>query len=764
MPTFFASCASRLEYVLVDELRSLGALQVKEGLSQVHFEASWETLYTIIMWSRVASRIFYPIAQFEANDEKRLYDQASIIDWSQHLSNQSGFVVHSQSFRSELSHTQFISQRIKDAIMDYFRDISDELPEVIFNQPDVVIHCRIRRDQVTIAIDLAGDGLHHRGYRIDGGMAPIKENLAAALLIRSGWLKRCDAMKNASSSEREHLQKETPLVLYDPMCGSGTFLIEAAMMALDVAPGIMRDYLGLFGWKAFDASLWNKIHSSALTQQKENTLSPYLQIIGSDSDSKMIAITRSNIMPLNEFSLKTVITTQVIDINDVHLNKISPIEPFGLADSFVNKGVIITNPPYSERLGEFDTVKQLYGRLGEWLKMHFSGWSASILSPNKVFGHALNIRAHKIYQLSNGSIACELLNIDVNPRFYLKGVSDDKDGMSSKTRPLFLRIEKNKKRLKSYLKQHDISCYRVYDADLPEYNAAIDVYDDHLHIQEYHAPKSMNKNLVEKRLKTIQTMTAMVFKQPLSHIHTKQRQPQKGDWQYNKRLDSSTKTNDSRLSIVENGRRFWINLDDYLDTGLFLDHRKIRQIIAKESAQKSLLNLFCYTASISVYAATAGALRTTNVDLSNTYLKWAMDNFHLNKISMDTHDFIREDCLLWLDEAVQAKKQFDVIFLDPPTFSNSKKMMTHFDIQKDHPRLIEQCCRLLSKNGILYFSNNYKQFKKEPDLKIEGKTIQSQEITHQTTSMDFLRRPLHRCWKIRLIDETPSLKSPLIEE
>jgi len=745
MPQFFATCATSLEYLLVDELKELGAENVKEGLSLVNFDAEWPILYDILMWSRVASRVLYPVAKFEAKDEKALYDQVSIIDWSQHIKSNASFVIHSQSFRSELSHTQFISQRIKDAIVDHYTDMDEQRPDVEFDRPDVVLQCRIRQNQVTLSIDLAGIGLHHRGYREQGGVAPIKENLASALLIRAGWLKRCREFEDKGNDESSQLS------LYDPMCGSGTFLIEAAMMALDIAPGTYRDYLGIYGWNQFNSDLWQQTIEKANKRFENNKNKEYLHIMGSDLNPNAISLAQSNLEMLHHYDL-----SNNIKVNIAGIDQVSQIDT-------PSSGLVIVNPPYSERLGDFEQVKKLYAELGDLLKEKFSGWNASVLSPDKVFGHSLGIRAKKIYKFNNGSIACELLNFDLEQKNYLKkrtteGSSKNyKERLSEAALQLNNRIEKNRKKLKSFLKQNDISCYRVYDADLPEYNAAIDVYQDRIHIQEYRAPKSIDEKVAIRRIKDLHRVVAGIFELPLESVYIKQRRQQKGDWQYETkgRDETGQEIEKDDFNIVESGRKFIVNLKDYLDTGLFLDHRNIRQIIAKECRGKSFLNLFCYTGTVSVYAASAGASKTTSVDLSNTYLNWAKDNFDLNGLSLEKNEFIRDDTLIWIKEAVDSNLKYDVIFLDPPTFSNSKKMENHFDIQRDHELLISQCVKLLSDKGTLYFSNNFKQFKMEFDAEkyedLYDEKVLVNEITKQTTSMDFFRRPLHRCWKIQSI-------------
>jgi len=729
MPQFFATCASSLEYLLVDELKELGAENVKEGLSVVNFDAEWQTVYDILMWTRIASRVLYPIAKFEAKDEQALYDQASIIDWSQHIKSDASFMINSQSFRSDLNHTKFISQRIKDAIVDHFTDMDETRPDVEFDHPDVTLQCRIRQNQVILSIDLAGAGLHRRGYRQQGGAAPIKENLASALLIRAGWQAMCRDEKN----ER--------LSLYDPMCGSGTFLIEAAMMALDIAPGLDRDYLGIFGWSQFKPDLWEKTIESAKIKKEQSKNYKKFKILGSDINPKTVNLAQSN--------LSLADLQDVIKVNIAAIDQVEQIE-------VPNEGLVIVNPPYSERLGEFDQVKGLYSELGQLLKKKFKGWKASVLSPDKEFGHALGIRAKKIYKFNNASIACELLNLELDDKNFVEKKRDDlvdanfKEKLTDAAMQLCNRIEKNRNKLKKYLNKNNITCYRIYDADLPEYNAAIDVYENQLHIQEYKAPKNIDQKVALRRLKEIERVAAGVFQLPLKSVHVKQRRQQKGDWQYQKNSSeySNSKANIEFQTVVEGGRKFLVNLTDYLDTGLFLDHRKTRQLVADLSQQKTLLNLFCYTASVSVYAATAGATSTTNVDMSNTYLNWAKENFVVNRIDLSCHKFLRQDVIEWIEGAAHQTQRYDVIFLDPPTFSNSKKMEQHFDIQKNHGSLIEKCVKLLSEKGVLIFSNNFAQFKMEYQA---SEQYSVKEITKQTTSQDFARRNLHRCWRIESV-------------
>ncbi len=717
MPQFIATCAKGLEYSLVDELNSLGMENPKEGLSQVKFESDWKGVYRALMWSRIASRLLYPIASFEAEDEDKLYQQISIIDWSQHIKKGNSFLVNAQSYRSKLSHTQYISQKTKDAIVDHFRELGEDRPDVEFQEPDVVIHCRIRRNQVILSIDLAGVGLHHRSYRMEGGSAPIKENLAAALLLRAGW-----------STEQSNL--------YDPMCGSGTFLIEAAMIGLDIAPGLNRDYLGLWGWHQFNPKLWQEVVDDAKARKTEGLKRTDLNISGSDINPRAVKNAQLN--------------ASLAGVDEVVKVKIAGLDQLTQSE-FSRDGLLIVNPPYSERLGEREEVESLYSQLGELLKSKFVGWRASVLSPDKLFGHAIGIRANKIYKFNNGSLPCELLNLEISENNFVERKNNDevdvdfKSKLSEQAIQLCNRIEKNFSKLKKYLKKENVSCFRLYDADLPEYNAAIDVYDGHLHIQEYKPPKSIDDGVANRRLKEIERIAAGVMQLPLKKVFVKQRRQQKGDWQYQKTKSNDFKSEKNYFTVVENGRKFSVNLVDYLDTGLFLDHRNTRQLIANQSVGKKFLNLFCYTASVSVYAATSGAVSTTNVDMSRTYLEWAKRNFCLNNIDLKQHHFLRENCVEWLQNMQGSDEKFDVIFLDPPTFSNSKKMDSHFDVQEAHVELVEQCLNLLTNKGKLFFSNNFSKFEMQFQA---SDAINVKEITRMTQAPDFSRRNLHRCWEI----------------
>jgi 23S rRNA (guanine2445-N2)-methyltransferase / 23S rRNA (guanine2069-N7)-methyltransferase len=304
------------------------------------------------------------------------------------------------------------------------------------------------------------------------------------------------------------------------------------------------------------------------------------------------------------------------------------------------------------------------------------------------------------------------------------------------------RLRKNIQHSYKQAQREGVCCYRVYDADLPEFNVAIDIYGEVLHVQEYAPPKTIDPEKAALRFKLALQVIRQVFGLHRDKVFIKVRAQQKGQQQYEK-LNQRNKY----IEVQEGKARLLLNLTDYLDTGLFLDHRPLRTKIAQQVQAKSFLNLFAYTCSASVHAALGGATKTVSVDLSNTYLNWGRRNFALNGLDDSKHQFIDSDVMLWLK---QCKEKFDVIFIDPPTFSNSKKTQDVFDVQRDHVELLTLAMRLLTPDGICYFSTNFRRF----ELQQEAMSyLQLREISHDTIGFDYKRNAkIHRCWQVSHVD------------
>lgn len=304
--------------------------------------------------------------------------------------------------------------------------------------------------------------------------------------------------------------------------------------------------------------------------------------------------------------------------------------------------------------------------------------------------------------------------------------------------PLFNRIKKNVKALKPFLKDSGITCYRVFDWDMPEYPLCIDYYNGHIHVAEYQTRHPLNEEQYQTWLSDSLSAIKTFFNVNDSFLHLKLRERKKGSNQYEK-----VNSKQQLMTVTEQGVSFLVNLDDYLDTGLFLDHRPLRKRVMQEAKGKHVLNLFAYTGSFSVYAAMGEAFTTTTVDLSNTYLNWAKENFKLNGIALARHSFIKADVKQWIKQ--NPVKLYDLIVLDPPTMSRSSMAKTKFDVQEDHVELINHTLNHLKPGGVLYFSNNYRNFVLHT-AEIQASHID--DISLATIPADFRNKKIHSCWRI----------------
>lgn len=688
--------------MLAEELSALGAAVRPVG-SGVAFTGSLETAYRACLWSRTASRVLLPLARVPAGDTQALYEGARSVEWERHVVATGTIAVDCTLVRSPIEHSHYAALRVKDAIVDRFRDREGCRPSVDVARPDLQVYVFVHRDRATLGLDLSGQPLHRRGYRTEGGAAPLKENLAAGLLLYAGW--------------PDLVSRGAPFV--DPMCGSGTLPIEAALIAADAAPGLRRPYFGFLGWLGHDSTLWSRLLDEAEARRSAG-LERIGDIAGYDNDPRAVAAARTN-------------------AEHAGLGEKVQIERRSLVDARAageGNGLVLTNPPYGKRLGEQDRLVPLYACLGETLEQRFRGWRAGVFTGNGELAPVLGLAPVARHGLYNGPIECELLSFDLPAQ-----------ARPDKGAEMFAnRLRKNLKNLRRWAAREEISCYRVYDADMPEYAVAIDRYandDCHLHVQEFQAPGTVDPAAAGRRLREALVSTGAVFQADWDHVHFKRRRRHRRGEQYERR-DSLGRFHQVR----EGAYRFLVNFTDYLDTGLFLDHRPTRQLIQSLAAGRHCLNLFAYTGTATVYAAGGGALSTTSVDLSQTYLDWARRNLELNGFGGAHHRLVRSDCLGWLEHQEQIKRprRFGLIFLDPPTFSTSKAMRQTLDVQRDHVTLIRRCMPLLERDGVLIFSNNYRRFEIDrqglSDFRVE-------DITRDTIPKDFARNPrIHNCWRI----------------
>ncbi|MBL4822625.1 MAG: bifunctional 23S rRNA (guanine(2069)-N(7))-methyltransferase RlmK/23S rRNA (guanine(2445)-N(2))-methyltransferase RlmL [Colwellia sp.] len=709
MQSFLALTSPGIEILLVDEIKNLGGEQVVQKPEGVYFTASLTLGYKISLWTRLATRVMLKLGEGEAKDKDELFKAASAINWLEHFTSDTTFAIDFVGYSEEIRNSQFGGLTIKDAIVDQFREKGFERPNVDKKSPQISFQARLLRDNVSIYLDFSGRGLFQRGYREHSGAAPLKENLAAALILRSGWL------------------ADTSKPLVDPMCGSGTILIEAIAMATKQAPSINRESWGFESWLKHDEELWqSQLHkaiddsANGLEQAKISSL----KVFGVDIDAGVLKTAQQNVRNANVQRFIEFKCQNTNDINNV----------------YGQPGTILFNPPYGERIGELPELVENFVLFGQKLKSQFIDWRVAILTANVELLAMLKLSSFKRYKFKNGPIDCQLALYNVDEKQLAKDAVNPESSFAEEDSAFANRLKKNRKTLKGWLKSNQIDCYRLYDADIPEYNVAIDIYGDYLVIQEYAAPKTIDEKKATKRLQEVIYWAPKVLDIPTDKVVLKTRAKQKGKNQY-QRVDKSRQS----ITINEHGALFKINLWDYLDTGLFLDHRKTRQIVAKKSKNKSLLNLFAYTGSVSVQAALHGASSITTVDMSNTYLNWAQDNFALNKLNGHKYQFIQADCLDWLKKNTTA---YDIVFIDPPTFSNSKRMEDSFDVQRDHVGLITDALKSLAVGGEIFFTNNKRNFKMDFEA-MAALGLQAQAMSDVTRDKDFARnKHIHNSWSI----------------
>ncbi len=385
---FFATCPKGLEQLLEEELKKLGAVDCKQTVAGVSFGGAIELAYKVCLWTRFANRVLLPLATFSARDADDLYSETQKIDWLSHLTLSTTFLVNFTGTSDTIKHTQFAAQKIKDAVVDQFRAKLGRRPSIDKINPMLRINGVLRKGKVTLSIDLSGESLHRRGYRLEGGIAPLKENVAAAVLYRAGWP---EIAKQGGA-------------LVDPMCGSGTLLIEGMLIAADIAPGLLRKQFGFQGWKKFQNEKWQTLLQEAklcAKRGKQNILSTFH---GYDIDPELVIFAQTNI---KQAGLASFIQVEVADVK--HLtNKTKKLH-----------GLCICNPPYGERLEDEQTILPLYRMFARKLKENFLNWEASMLTGNPELARSMGLRAYKKYAMFNGTIPCQLLLFHLKPEWFI---------------------------------------------------------------------------------------------------------------------------------------------------------------------------------------------------------------------------------------------------------------------------------------------------------------------------------------------------------
>ena len=786
---FIATTAFGLEAVTAQELRRLGYESRTTGPGRVLFKADAAALARSNLWLRTADRVLLRMDAFSATDFGQLFDQTYALPWEAWLPTDALFPVTGRSHKSQLSSVPACQKIVKKAIVEKLRAAHGvtELPET---GPRYKVDVALLANEATLTIDTSGPGLHKRGYRTLTGPAPLKETLAAALLLLAHW------------------RPELPLI--DPFCGTGTIPIEAALLGRNLAPGRLRTF-DAEAWPSYEARYWTEARQEAADLALKELP---VRILGTDRDEAALSMARYH-------------AKQAAVADDIHFQ----VKEFGDLTSKRQYGMVVTNPPYGLRLGVEEEAADIVRQMPDILR-RLPTWSHFILSAAPNFEELVGQRATRRRKLYNGRIQCTYFQF-YGPRPSTRraeGVSPwrsgaDEDlaaeeseappqsteygvpsteyfvlsteypaesdeiqeqvpGVSSprpaqvpeetlepasdvasprphsaprprpEPKPAFgglptratdqamlfhNRLTKLARHLRRWPTKQGITCYRLYDRDIPEVPLVVDRYENYLHVAEFERP---NEHTLAEHGDWIDLMldtAAETLEVPRDHVFCKRRERQRDMGQYERQAAEQHTT-----IANEGGLKFLINLSDYVDTGLFLDHRVTRGMVRDQAAGKRFLNLFCYTGAFTVYAAAAGAASTTSVDLSNTYLDWAKKNLNINNLLGEQHRLVRRDTLGFLRDHAPGE-HYDLAVADVPTYSRSKATEEDWDVQRDYPELLGRLLDLMPPGGVVYFSSNFRRLKFD-ETAVPQAT--AREISRQTVPPDFRNKRIHRAWRL----------------
>ncbi|WP_165045142.1 bifunctional 23S rRNA (guanine(2069)-N(7))-methyltransferase RlmK/23S rRNA (guanine(2445)-N(2))-methyltransferase RlmL [Adlercreutzia sp. ZJ138] len=781
----FASCLSGLEQLLADELCALGAWRVRPLGGGVAFFGGVSEVHRACLWSRLASRITLVVGRFHANNADELYRAAVELPWQDIIARDATIAVRAYGFNDELRDTQFTALKVKDAICDELRLVRGFRPDVDAAHPDARVEVRIRERKVTLSLDLSGASLYVRPYLFDDD--PNDSSLicaqAAGLLAMLGW--------GSSACERA--------ALVDPVCGNGELLAEAAAVATDMAPNLARRTWGFFGWTHHDADLWKACRQDAMDRfdagllrmgatggehVRDREAFDALRIGGFCDSSPRIARARRRLrkaglsgvasVVVNAQSLPSLCQGDVRSHDSLDRVFVATVLPTGVdqadarryaeasafASACMTLAAAVKDSDLQASARDAEVEADAKGEAGS-VPSSCSFGAVSAQAVRDRFG----VQPCATASFGQGRVRADAVVFDRPPANLVTVVIPDSAGgaehrvevLEQNSEQFAARLRKSFKERKKWARREGASCYRVYDADLPDYACAIDVYEGELsaegrkyvHVAEYAAPSSIDESKANRRFADVLTLVPVVMGVRPDRVFSKVRKRDKGGGQYR---DAGRKNYVTHVG--ESGFLFEVDLAGYLDTGLFLDHRLTRERIGSMAKGARFLNLFAYTGSATVHAAGGGACETTTVDLSQTYLDWARRNMDLNGFTGPEHEYVREDAVAWVTEARRRGRRFDLIFVDPPTFSNSKAMGRRtWDVQRDHAELLIGVSRLLSEEGTAVFSCNLRSFK--PDVeKLTHYGVSIEDISAHTIPEDFSRSPrIHKCYLVRRVQE-----------
>ena len=737
---FYATCPARFETALADELKQLNMQRVRPLTGRVTFEGAVRDALAACLWSRLASRICVVLGRVDAGSEEALYASVRALAWEEALRPHVRIAISANGTNHAFSNSHFAALRTKDALCDRLAERTGSRPQVDTEHPDAHIILSIRGDRATLALDLAGEPLFKRlprrvvKYLTGKHTDVLRPDYAALMLACAGW----------------HPQQGQPNILVDAACKTGGVVLEAAEMLLDRAPGMNRATWGFQGWAAFDPAVWQELLGEA-RQRTEAAAHRRGVIVACDADARAQAIAQGLVEVADCEQRVSFVSTDAAAVGHaLHAHD------YQLPQSQASLVMDVTDTSPAQLAGaiaryrQIAQLPQLEQGTAAVLAADDATAGAFPTAPTSTLAIMPNNQEARLVAFSLADAAAlDIPTVDVGSGAPIPVLRADSEQFARR----LIKVARERRR---WAKREGISCYRVYDADLPEYAASIDLYQGTaqtpgrwLVISEYAAPKDIDPGVAQARMLDILAIAPRVLDVDPACVHARVRSRSRGGSQYGRRRQEAESTR-ALPRIQEDGLTFLVNFDDYLDVGIFLDHRVTRHLLREEAAQaRSFLNLFAYTGTATVYAAAGGVERTTTVDLSNTYLDWAQRNMRANGFTGRGHEFVRADVMSWVRDQRHSRNRWDLIFCDPPTFSNSTKMGRRtFDVQRDHVDLIIGISRLLTPGGLGVFSCNLRTFK--PDrAALERAGVVLEDVTEKTIPEDFRRnRRIHQCYLV----------------
>lgn len=764
---FSAPCPAGFERMLADELHNLGCRRIRPLTGSVSFYGDAACAMRMCLWSRLASRVTLVLKRIDARDADEFYDGVGRIAWEDHIPSWATIAVRSRGSNKVLHDQRYVAMRAKDAIADRLRDVRGERPSVDTERPDLLISCVVHGERATLGVDFAGGSLVNRGYRVAErsrdiaiANAYVREDLAAAVLCALDWPRRC--------------ARDTRALLVDPLGTSSSLAVEAACIACDRAPGIARRHWGFEGWLGFDRDAWTQLLNEA-DERFDRGLATGVRVVVATPDAGMRSEIEAMAKRAGVHSTLEIVdgTPSSIDLGD------KPVPGAALVCVIPDEGLFSATAARPVRLAQLADLARSESLSEAPIAVLSSDVSQSELSS------VLASAPEKTLQVMNGSSPA-LISVypsqGRNARMAMAQPTGADAGavktplagaptpsgatiklpdgssmqvMVAASDQFAARLHKVARLRAKWARREGVSCYRIYDADLPDYAVAVDLYQGAsvtpgrwAVVSEYAAPKEIDQRLASQRLSDALAIVSRVLDIDPRNVFLKVRRHAKGGSQYAR---AGQRVHADRGAIVqEGGLAFEVNFSDYLDTGLFLDHRLVRAKIREMARDTRFLNLFAYTGTATCYAADGGAYSTTTVDLSGTYLDWAQRNMEQNGFYGREHEYVQADVISWIAEQRHTPLRWDLIFIDPPTFSNSARMRTSaFDVQRDHAELLIGASRILRRGGTILFSCNLRGFK--PDVEALAKAgVEIEDVTQGTIPEDFERNArIHHCYIVR---------------